>query len=242
MKKLTALLILTTLSLNAQLTTQDVRDRLELIHTGKSERVRRELPSLLQQYPNDAGVKYLDAYVTANGDQAVKKYQAIVNQFPESEWADDALYKVYQYYYAIGLYKTADATMAQLNQQYPNSIYAKREGQKEEPLTMSQPPLKESETEKPAAAVAPEKETVSSQSVGKYAVQVGVFSQEQTAQKEAMRFTSVTGRNASVFPKQSGGKTVFAVMFEGFESEQSARSFGVELKTKYNIDWFLVKR
>lgn len=242
MKKLTALLILTTLSLNAQFTTQDVRDRLEIIHSGKSEQVRRELPILLRQYPNDAGVQYLDAYLTTNGDQAVKKYQAIVERFPDSEWADDALYKVYQYYYAIGLYKTADAKMAQLNQQYPNSIYAKREAKKEEPLTISQPAFREAETEKPSAVPLPEREVTLSSTSGQYAVQVGVFSREETARKEAMRFTSVTGKNASVFPKQSGGKTVFAVVFEGFQSENSARSFGAELKTKYNIDWFLVKR
>jgi len=242
MKKLTALLILTALSLSAQFTTNDVRDRLELIHSGKSEQVRRELQLLLRQYPNDAGVQYLDAYLTTNGDQAVKKYQAIVERFPDSEWADDALYKVYQYYYAIGLYKTADAKMAQLNQQYPSSIYAKREVKKEEPLTISPPAFSETESEKPNAVTASEKEVTLPTTGGKYAVQVGVFSQEETARKEAMRFTSITGKNASVFPKQSGGKTVFAVAFEGFQSENSARSFGAELKTKYNIDWFLVKR
>lgn len=242
MKKMIQLVMMIAIPLFAQFTVQDVKNRLELIHAGKSEQVRNELPTLLRQYPNDAGVKYLDAYLTSNGDLAMKKYQSIVDQFPKSEWADVALYKVYQYYYAIGLYKTADAKMAQLNEQYPNSIYAKRESKANEPLTVSPAPSPETKTEKPAEATKSETVVSPSMSTGQYVVQVGVFSQERTAQQEAQRYTSIVGRQATVFPKLSGGKTVYAIVFDGFESEPSARSFGTELKSKYNMDWFLVKR
>ena len=58
-------------SLFSQLSEQDVRQRLDLIHSGKIEQVRTEIPLLLKQLPNDPGVKYLEAYVTENGDHAV---------------------------------------------------------------------------------------------------------------------------------------------------------------------------
>ena len=128
MKTLT-LILLATLStaVFAQMTENEVRAKLELIHSGKIDEVRSELPSLQNQYPDDAGVAYLDAVVTANGSEAAKKYQAIVDNYPNSIWADDALYKVYQYFYSIGLYKTADSKMAQLKEDYPSSIYLKSE-------------------------------------------------------------------------------------------------------------------
>ena len=230
------------LSLMAQFTGQDVRNRLELIHSGKGNQVKNELSTLMSQYPNDPGVKYLDACLTESGDNAVKKYQAIVDQYPTSEWADDALYKVYQYYYAVALYKTADAKMKQLNEQYPNSIFANRTTNPDEKTTIPLGNKSEVTTEQPASTTETVNAPASQSTGGRFAVQVGVYSQEATAQQQAHQFSQTVGRQATIFPKQSGGKTLYAVAFEGFENEQAARTFGGELKSKFNLDWFLVKR
>ena len=238
------LFLFATTTLFAQLSEQDVRQRLDLIHSGKIEQVRAEVSLLLKQYPNDPGVKYLDAYITDDGAQAVKKYQALVEIFPKSDWADDALYKVYQYYYAIGLYKTADAKLTQLNEQYPNSLYVKSTSASSEKIS---PPQVSQETATSGEIKSePKKEiiepTPAVPSPGQFVVQVGVFSQEATARRQAQQFSSTVGKQAIVFAKESGGRTVYAVAFDGFYDEQSARTFGAELKTKFNIDWFMVKR
>ncbi len=228
----------------AQLSGTEVRQRLDLIHSGKIDQVRSEVASLLRQMPNDPGVRYLDAYVTDNGDQAMRKYQLVVDQFPGSEWADDALYKVYQYYFAVGLYKTAEAKMNQLNQQYPNSIYSNTAAKPSEigiekpETTASAPPTEP--VQKPAAQETPV--PAASDPSGAYMVQLGVYSQEFKANEQARIFSSTIGRNAVVFPKQSGGRTVYAVAFDGFSDEESAKSFGGQLKSRYNLDWFVVKR
>jgi tetratricopeptide (TPR) repeat protein len=238
------LVIVASLPAVAQLSEKDVRARLDLIHSGRAEGVRNELPLLKSQYPNDVGVKYLDAYQTENGDQALKKYQLIVDQYPKNEWADDALYKVYQYYYAVGLYKTAEVKMNQLNQQYPTSIYAKREANPGERIPVPEPtgtesPVRQPVTEEPSAPAAA---VTTPASGGPFAVQVGVYSKESAAQEQARQMTATVGRPAVVFPKQSGGKTVYAVAFDGFSSDQTARSFGAELKSKHNLEWFIVQR
>lgn len=227
-----------TTTLFAQLSEQDVRQRLDLIHSGKISDVRAEVLSLLKQLPTDPGVRFLDAYVTENGDQAVKKYQMFVDTFPQNEWADDAVYKIYQYYYAVGLYKTADAKLNLLNEQYPNSIYAKREVK----------PAVKAEAQTAVKAETPsvveeKKEVITSSAINSgVVVQVGVYSQETTAKQQSVELSSTVGRQTIVFAKQSGGKTVYAVGFEGFSDEQSAKAFGGELKSKFNLDWFLVKR
>ncbi len=235
-------LLTSAISAQAQLNEQDVRQRLDLIHSGKIEQVRTEISSLLKQLPDDPGVKYLEAYVTENGDQAVKKYQAFVDTYPQNEWADDALYKVYQYYYAVGLYKTADAKLTQLNDRYPNSIFAKREvkqpvkAESSHVLKTEQPPAAQVKKEEPRETVAP------AVIDGNFAVQIGVYSQETKAQQQAQEMTSIVGRQATVFPKQSAGKTVYAVAFDGFVDDQSARAFGGELTTKFKLEWYVVKR
>lgn len=234
---LTAVLILSG-SLAAQLNEQDVRLRLDLIHSGKIEQVRTEVASLLKQLPNDAGVRYLEAYTTENGDQAVKKYQSFVDSYPASEWADDALYKMYQYYFAVGLYKTADAKLNLLNEKYPNSIFAKKSAQ--EPVQA----VTQSTVQAVEAPVVEEKKEVPavSNASGSFIVQLGVYSQEAKAQEQANTVSTVVGKQAVVFAKQSNGRTVYAVAFEGFADEQSAKTFGGELKSKFNLDWFAVKR
>lgn len=245
MKRMTCFFFIAALAIPAvgQVSEQEIRSRLDLIHSGKAEQVRTELPVLLRQYPNDVGVKYLDAYLTENGDQALRKYQSIVDQYPKNEWADDALYKVYQYYYAVGLYKTAEAKMNQLNEQYPTSIYVKREPKPDERIPVPAPVSTEPPAEKPAQ---PEQQTGQTSStetvVGPFVVQVGVYSQISAAQQQARQLSSVLGRQAMVFAKQSGGKTVHAVAFDGFASDAAARAFGAELKSKHNLEWFVVKR
>ena len=102
----------------------DIRHRLEMIEKGQAEAVRAELPSLMTNYQNNPGVMYLQAVLTTDGTEAAKLYQNIVDNFPKSEWGDDALYKLYQYYYSIGLYKTADQKLTQLKEEYPFSAYA----------------------------------------------------------------------------------------------------------------------
>ena len=107
----------------SQMTEQEVRARLDAAYAGKSDQVSRELPTLLQQNPHDAGVLYIQAVLTTDGALAVKRYQEIADKYPQSVWADDALYKVYQYNFSLGLYKKADEVMEQLRSRYPQSIY-----------------------------------------------------------------------------------------------------------------------
>lgn len=226
--------LLSTSFLAAQLNEQDVRQRLDLIHSGKISEVRAEVQTLLRQIPNDPGVRYLEAYVTESGDQAVKKYQTFVDTYPSNEWADEALYKVYQYYYAVGLYKTAEAKLNLLNERYPNSIYAKQS------IKPEATPVVKTDT---TPVVEEKKETaVATPLSGNFVVQIGVFSQESKAQQQSVELSSTIGRQAIVFAKQSGGKTVYAVGFDGFTDEQSAKAYGAELQSKFKLDWFLVKR
>jgi tetratricopeptide (TPR) repeat protein len=227
---------------SAQVSEQEVRRRLDQIHSGQLDRVRTEVSGWMKQSPDDPAVIYLDAYITSNGDQAVKKYQSLVDRFPQSEWADDALYKVYQYYYAVGLYKTADAKMNQLNQQYPTSIFAQNEAKPSEIGIQKPSVLPATQTVQPAEEKIEPVTPVPAAASGAFVVQVGVYSQESKAKEQVQNFTSIVGRQAVVFSKQSGGKTVYAVAFDGFNDESSAKVFGAELKAKFNIEWFVVKR
>jgi tetratricopeptide (TPR) repeat protein len=255
MNKLVIIIFLAALSapvLRAQMSEQDVRTRLEYIYSGQTDRVRQEMPSLEKQYPNDPGVLYLDAILTTDGSRAVKKFQQIVDRYPHSDWADDALYKVYQYDYSVGLYETADKKLKQLKQDYPNSIYVVGSDS-----TVGKTAEGQSGSEHQIATVHENKDTVQAlsdqpinnssnssnssgeQDIGKYFVQTGAFSTMDNAKKRAAFLDSI-GRKGTINSKQVGGKTLYVVAVGGFSTEQGARDFIAELKTKYNVDSIII--
>jgi tetratricopeptide (TPR) repeat protein len=203
-----------------------IQRRLEIIRNGQADEVKAELPSLLTKYQNDPGVLYLQGVLTSDGSEAVKIFQSVVDNFPKSEWADDALYKAYQYYYSIGLYKTATRKYDQLKQAYPSSPY----------LALGELSLANQEAEaveKPGSAQDADN--------GTFAVQVGAFSTAENANKQKRFFHNV-GYPVEVLNKVKRGRSYYLVWIGDFKSDDEARKFGSELKRKYRIDTIVVER
>ena len=196
----------------------DIQRRLEQIERGQEEAVKAELPTLMTNYQNHPGVLFLQAVLTTDGTEAVKVYQSIVDNFPKSEWADDALYKLYQYYYSIGLYKTADQKFDQLKRDYPFSAYAADEKQPKERRASTQ--------EQPAVIKKPA-------SVEKYSalftVQVGAFSTLANAEELKTRFDH-EGYVSNIFTIVKNGKKLHKVWVGEFQTQDEAKRFSGEMK------------
>lgn len=205
----------------------DIQKRLELIEKGQAEQVKGELQALLTNYQNNPGVMYLQGVLTTDGTEAVKIFQSIVDNFPKSEWADDALYKLYQYYYSIGLYKTADQKLAQLKQDYPFSAYA-----------VEQTTPKEGAAETPA--VVKPKGTVQKFSTN-FTIQVGAFSTLPRAE-ELKNFFEGKGYSSNIFTMVSNGKKLHKVWVGEFQNQDEAKRFAVEIKKKFSLESIVVAR
>jgi tetratricopeptide (TPR) repeat protein len=218
------------LTQTSQSSQPDIQRRLELIEQGQGDAVRTELPTLMTKFQNDPGVLYLQAVLTTDGTEAAKIYQTIVDNFPKSEWADDALFKLYQYYYSIGLYKTAEQKMEQLKRDYPFSTYASDQRVVEEQKAAPQ--------EAPAEVTPPgkgEKETPI------YTVQAGTFSVLQNAEELKARFER-DGYTTTIFTIVHNGKKFHKVWVGEFQKQDEARRFSAEIKRKYNLESIVVTR
>lgn len=226
-----------------------------MIEGGQAEQVRNELPNLLNQFPNNPGVLYLQALLTTDGAEAVRLYQNIVDKYPTSEWADDALYKVYKFYFAIGLYRTAEIKLNQLRANYPDSKYLEMERElagtpdtaRQEPpyasvptrdtiATSSEPP--KDPTPVPVKTDVPPPPSVQATP---YTVQVGVFSTMANANKQKS-FLTHQRYQADVAPKMSGGRQLYAVYVGNYATAEEARAKGEEIKRAFNIDFIVVTR
>ncbi len=203
----------------------DIRALLSLANSGEGQLLQSKLPQLLEQYPNHPGLQYVKGILTTDGDEAVGCFQSIVNEFPSSEWADDALFKVFEYYYAIGAYNVAARQAAELRKKYPDS-----------------PWIKKLPASVPAAAASPAKESTAPLT---YSAQAGAFSTAAAAQVR-MREVRKLGYSCEMHAKMSGSgavaKRVYAVWIGEFSSFDKAAAFARKMKDRHDIDAIVVRR
>lgn len=217
----------------------NIEHHLKRIENGEMTEVRAELPALLKTYPSNPGVLYLQALLTSDGTEAVRLYQNIVDTYPKSEWADDALWKIHQFYSAIGLHRTAEIKLNQLRTNYPDSKYIagtlptiaeRKENKSPDPLG---PPREKTDVE------SPEPLTTERASNEMYTLQVGVYSQYANARRQA-QFFEYRNMPARIVTKTKDGRELFYVFAGSFANKEDAHARGEELKQTFNIDYFVV--
>lgn len=100
-----------------------VRNRLQKIAMGEGDQVRQELPDLLADFPNDPGVTFLHASLVDDASRAVPLFEKIVREYPKSEWADDAQWRLVQIYAVLRDADRARAALQRFQTNYPNSEF-----------------------------------------------------------------------------------------------------------------------
>lgn len=269
MRFLVVLLILLTpgFMVFAQDEVPDIRKLVAQVNDGADDGVREQLPALVSKFPNDAGVLYLQALLTREGADAVRTYQSIVDNFPQSEWADDALYKVYQFYYALGLYRTAELKFNQLKTSYPSSPYAAAAvtdvpaGDLPAPLITDQTPAVT--TEQPAVLTKPETNQneqteeapgdaapgtaepapVSSETAipVHFSLQIGAFTLQANAETQKTRFESL-GYSADMVSKVRDTRALFIVLVGDYPTYEEAKKAAAGVKKKTGVDAMVISR
>jgi len=224
----------------------DIGSYIARIEGGEVEAVREEIPSLLDKYPNNAGVLYLQGLVTADGAEAVRIYQGIVDGFPRSEWADDALYKVYQFYYAIGLYRTAELKLNQLRKEYPESQYIAT-GSDVDTGKLAEESAHDTTTPGPSGGAAEARdqtrapETSTDVAQGQFAIQVGAYFSLENAEKQKVFFED---RNypVEVINRVRESRSLFLVLVGNYLTYDEAKGKAKEVQEKFGISSFVVSR
>jgi cell division septation protein DedD len=220
---------------------EEVAKIVRMIDRGDIENAKTESSNLITAYPNEPGVLYLQGRLASDGVEAVKFYQTILNNFPKSQWADDALYHSYQYYYALGLYRTANLKLNQLKKEYPSSPYLS--AQIPEELKV----IKEEEKPVNIPPVVAEEKTITPPTVDRpkleqsYTIQVGAFSTLKNAEKQK-HFFEDWGYQVEITNKVRSGKSLYLVWVGNFRTAEEAVKSGYEIKQKYNIETITVQK
>jgi tetratricopeptide (TPR) repeat protein len=214
-----------------QLPAQEVSivDELKNIESGDIEEARSSLRELRTIYPDNPSVKFLDAVLSAEASTALNKYKSLIEDYPNSDYADAALYRIFSYYYSIGSYSKAESYLKQLKSDYPSSPYIKA-------ADRSIPDETAEETE-PEPVV---QYSTESEENFEYTVQAGAFLNIANAQNLTGKLKA-EGYYSSIFSKEAGGSILNVVIVGKFKSRDDAQSMITKLETDYNLKGRIIK-
>ena len=233
----------------AQTNEDEIKSNIVKIDQGQIDDVRKAMPDLVTKYQNTPGLLYLQGRIAADGIEAVKFYQSVIDNFPKSEWSDDALYRIYQYYSALGLYKTADLKLQQLKKEYPESPFVT--GKPEVKLPAHEDvavnlPKKDTIVVDTPKVISPTPPPINSNTANPsplqgYTLQVGAFSTLVNAEKQKNFFEDL-GYSAEITNKVRGGRSLHLVWVGSFKSSEEAMRLAKEVKIKYKIDAIVLEK
>lgn len=121
MKMIIILMLFFSFSLNGQ--SAEVIAKLKMIESGKIEEVVKWFNKINVEKYEDESIKIIDALLTLDADKAVKKYDDFQKNYPKNDLASLSLFRIYSYYYSLGMYSKANEYAVQLRNRFPNSPY-----------------------------------------------------------------------------------------------------------------------
>jgi hypothetical protein len=197
------------------------------ISEGKSEEVLSKLPGLKNKFPKSAGLIYIEGLIASNGEESIKCFNVIADSFPGSEWADDALARLFEYNVQVGDPREAELNLRRLQRDFPRSPYVTTGYLQQERLSL------DSLTYKP---IAPKSEGQI------WAIQIGAFAVKKNAESLKEKLMA-DGYVVNVYENLLDGKNNLYLVWVGmFPTQDEAKPLLKELKNRYNIDGVLRMR
>jgi outer membrane protein assembly factor BamD (BamD/ComL family) len=93
----------------------------EHYRTGEFHHAYDQFTALLKEHPDDADILFYLAELEPNADQALTYRQHFLSLYPQHQRADEVLYGVAQYHFAVGYYLTAAKDYDRLLGEYHGS-------------------------------------------------------------------------------------------------------------------------
>ena len=94
--------------------------------SGSRDSAAIYLPMIETQYPNNPNMLFLKGLMETNGEEAMQIFVKLYNNHPTSEYGDDAVMKIAEYYYASGLYVQSAGWLKKMPLYYSRSEHIER--------------------------------------------------------------------------------------------------------------------
>ncbi|MBM4175354.1 MAG: SPOR domain-containing protein [Ignavibacteria bacterium] len=210
----------------------DITKYLDQVASGESEAVRRILPSLMKNNPQSTFLKYLQAVLTQDGRQAASLYREIVHSKSSSEYKDDAIFKLYQFHYALGEFNESDKYARMILDSYPSSSYVVRL-KRTETVNRQIPATQQSETRTQSIELT---QPVLS---GNFTLQVGAFLDRNNA--ESLRMQVMKYGESWINQREVKGKIFHTVLLGKFTDEVQANILLERIKSELSLNGVVLR-
>ncbi|HPO61469.1 MAG TPA: SPOR domain-containing protein [Candidatus Kapabacteria bacterium] len=210
------MIILTSFPVLVQSQTEKVKQYLKMIGIGKINDVKSRMPDMLAIYPNDPGVMLLHGIVIEDMSKSIEIFEKIIKNFPESEFADDANYRIIQYYILNGNTAKANKELETFRSKYKDSellIIAS---------DLVNTATKVVETKNENIAKEEKKSNVEKKENGKKEVETKKAKEEKPAELKSVYKSN--NEEAKPQEKSKNGKTVYGLQVGLYSNYDAAKS------------------
>jgi hypothetical protein len=232
-----------------------------LLKAGRLEEARAIIRHRTDTEKTSDYYLFLHGMFSLDADSASLIYQRLMEEFPQSVYCDDALFRLAQLKYAQGLYKTSLTSFNKILSDHPLSpktpqcyywmglcyqatdspdsakIYFEKVGTDTPSSPLSQ--IARDELQQLHDNNIIEQNSENRNLPLKFSVQVGAFLDQSTALINKS-FYEKEGYRVHLRTKMKDNQQWYLVWLESFDSREEARKFGENLMKKYDISFFTV--
>ena len=262
-KSLLLTILLLSLLITAGSYAQSSSSIVDLIKQGKTEEARRLLVKMEKDKYSPDLLLFLSGLLSTKGDEAVKKYNKLITQYPDSPYSDDALFRIAQHKYALGLYNQAKSNFLLILKKYsqtslkPKCLYwsglsTLAMGQQDSALSYFNTIIKKypasemknaAETELAIISGTKNTSPKNNPNLQKsfFSIQVGAFTRQQNAILRKSFFEK-KGYQVQLSTKEKEGTKFYLVWVGKFSTRDQAILFGEKLKKKFGLKYTIIKK
>jgi hypothetical protein len=239
----------------------------QMLEDGRIQEVKDQLPELKSKYPYDPTLSYLQLLMNDDGDSTFVQFKRYIIQYPNSDYTDDAEMKIGEYLYSRGLYGQSSQQLKKIPLKYSKSEHIQRAvdlmvlsfdatGEtdsvqyylakfkwKYPQLQVKQYNVDLKPTELKPGKTSKNKVTakINNPNANPWVVQLGAFGKYSNA-KRLKSIVSSAGYPIKIVEVMSNGKRLHTVRVIRFSSESEAEKVGKEIKSKYGVNFRVLKR
>ena len=225
MKKIFVIVLVTASYLFSQ--EVDIVPALQQIENGNIKSAETILRDLKTKNANDPSVIFLDAVLTKDGEEALKKYSTVLEKYPDSKYTDAVIYRIFSYYYSLGYYRKAETYLDRLKKDFPESPYIKTADRKI-------PDIEEQPAEPVAIPTKPNPVEKTEAKTDNFTIQAGAFLNVDNAKRLCDQLNK-ENYFTEINTKDVGGSILNVVNVGRFTTEDESKSVLVLLEKKFNL-------
>ena len=229
----------------------EVRGALQELALGNRTNAMNVLLELIIEYPDDPGVVFLHASLLKNNVKAIPMYKKIVKGKPDSEWADDAQFRIISYYATKKDTIKAREEMQKFRNDYPKSEFLPDAyeilrntvgGSGKNNAPVMTPPKKQKDTGLIVDGNVVEPPIPNPAANGQFTLQVGVFKTRVAADEEAQTYTNKRMRCKVIERNMPDGSMRYVVTIGEYTTRKNAEAAVPIVRNQCNCTPLIIQK